>query len=153
MCEPGQCASYVRDFVTPAEGGEEFDALVDLICVEAEADARDRRSGAACNGPTVAHVRVDFVGPVDSPLSTPLAPLLGADPESTEPTESTESTEATTSTPAVRTDATGRSSRVRPRLSPLIRNALVGASLCTKRPARHDAAAGYGSRRAKPVKG
>jgi len=60
MCETGQCASYARDFVTPAEGGEEFDALVDLICVEAEADARNRRSGAACNGPTV-----DFVCPVD----------------------------------------------------------------------------------------
>ena len=147
MCEPGQCASYARDFVTPAEGGEEFDALVDLICVEAEADARDRRSGAACNGPTVDHVRVDFVGPVDSPLSTPLAPVPGADPESTEPTEST------TSIPAARTDATGRSSRVRPRLSPLIRNALVGASLCTKRSALHDAADGYGSRRARRVKG
>ena len=145
MCETGQCASYARDFVTPAEGGEEFDALVDLICVEAEADARNRRSGAACNGPTV-----DFVCPVDSPLSTPLAPVPGADPESTEPTESTEST---TSIPAARTDATGRSSRVRPRLSPLIRNALVGASLCTKRSARHDAADGYGSRRARRVKG
>ena len=38
MCEP-------RDFVTPTEGGEEFDALVDRICAEAGAEA-DAKAGA-----------------------------------------------------------------------------------------------------------
>jgi hypothetical protein len=54
MCETGS----VRDFETPTEGGEEFDALVDRICAEASAEASGRSGEPE---------------PPSSPMSTPCA--------------------------------------------------------------------------------
>jgi hypothetical protein len=55
MCETGQ--GSVCDFETPTEGGEEFDALVDLICAEARAQRE----------------RLGQPEPPDSPVSRPCA--------------------------------------------------------------------------------
>jgi len=75
----------MRDFVTPAEGGSEFDALVGLICAGADADARGCCCpGAASTDENVAALAdpldaLDALDPLVSPLSTPSL-LIGVDP-------------------------------------------------------------------------
>ena len=128
MCE-------VRDFVTPAEGGSEFDALVDLICAGADADARGCSCpGAASTDPNVAALAdaldaLDPLDPLDSPLSTPSL-LIGVDPGPANAASSANSTNSAASTNSKSTALTRATSR--PRLSPLIRHAFVSAFRCTR---------------------
>ena len=94
MCEPGD----VRDF-TLTEGGEEFDALVDRICAEAEADAK---ADAKVDANADEH---GLHGLPDSELSPHTPP--GTDPCPIGPTGNARA-------------------RVPPRLAILIQHALVG---------------------------
>ena len=138
MCEAGQGASNVcdvRDFVTPAEGGSEFDALVDLICAGADADSRGCSCpGAASTDPNVAALAdaLDALDPLDSPLSTPSL-LIGVDPGPANAASSANSTNSTNSAASTNSKSTALTRATsRPRLSPLIRHALVSASRCTR---------------------
>jgi hypothetical protein len=68
MSNTGHAAHDARDFVTPAEGGAEFDALVGQICAEADAaDVGDRLSSC---GPGLAALGAGADGAMPPPRCT-----------------------------------------------------------------------------------
>ena len=100
MCEPGlRLPGDVHDFFTLTEGGEEFDALVDRIC--AEADAKDGAKAGA-----EADVNEHGLHGLPESELTPLSTPTGAGHDPTD-------------------NAPSPAPRVPPRLAILIEHALV----------------------------
>ena len=101
------------DFIAPTECGEEFDALVDLICAEAAEAAEAAKAAEAAEAAETGAARDWGAGAEPAPSTPPRAGPCSAD-----------LTDSTDSTPS-RKEATRMAPRVPSKLALLIRRALV----------------------------